>query len=145
MNKYRLDYENAQIVQMSNDAFFYILEDEEPLDEENFSEIHKLSKMFPYGFSVDSNAKFTKAGMVEAKIIPYVKDDCDYDEYCDITKYVQIQIKWTGTSKINAWLFNSQKGTRELLGNFETYVNKFKNECFKVRGCLFFLKNFKKK
>ena len=33
--QFRLDYSQKQEMQISNDAFFYLLEEEEPLDEES--------------------------------------------------------------------------------------------------------------
>ena len=35
MSQFRLDYSQKREMQISNDAFFYLLEEEEPLDEEN--------------------------------------------------------------------------------------------------------------
>lgn len=156
MPQFKLDYSKAVVVQVTNDAFFYITEEEEPLDETNLKEAHKLLAMFPDGFYIEENWKaVSDTGLIEATFIPYVKDSDDYDEFCDVTKYVQLQIKWLDKNNIRAWWCDSQKGTRELYGDFKVYTNQYGLRCFHTcrqderfiagKGCLHFMKHFRKR
>lgn len=147
MAQFELDSSKAQTLQISNDAFFFITEEEEPLDEANLEEAQEILSMFPKGFYVEDNWKYVEnSDLIEATFIPYVENTDDYDEYEDITKYVQIQIKWIDTSHVKTWLYNSQKGTKKLLGEFEVYTNEYGHKCFKTGETnLFFIKYFSKR
>ena len=125
MAQFRLDYSKAQTMQISNDAFFFITEEEEPLDEENLEEAQEVLSMFPNGFYVEENWKPVEdSDLIEATFIPYVEDEDDWDEYQDLTKYLQMQIKWLDANHIRIWWYNCQKGTRELQGDFKVYINQ---------------------
>ena len=76
---YKLDYSKKQVLQLSNDAFFYLKEEEEPLDE--------VCK-----YVEDSD-------MVEATFIPYIDDDWQFDEYIDLFNGWQLQIKWADNNE----------------------------------------------
>ena len=135
MAQFKLDYSKAQTIQISNDAFFFITEEEEPLDEENLEEAQEILSMFPNGF--------------------YVEDKDDWDEYQDLTKYLQMQIKWLDANHIRAWLYNCKKGTRELRGDFKVYTTQNGLKCFHTgeqdkefipgKMSLYFLKRFNKR
>ena len=119
MAQFRLDYSKAQTMQISNDAFFFITEEEELLDEENLEEAQEVLSMFPNGFYVEENWKPVEdSDLIEATFIPYVKDEDNWDEYQNLTKYLQMQIKWLDANHIRVWWYNCQKGTRELQGDF---------------------------
>lgn len=156
MSQFKLDRSQAQELQISNDAFFYLLEEEEPLDEANLEEAQEILAMFPNGFVIDENWKPVEdSDLIEATFVPYVLDDADYDEYCELTKYLQIQIKWLDATHIRAWWYNTETGTRELRGDYRVYANGYGMKCFHTgnqdesfvpgKSSLFFLKHFKKK
>lgn len=156
MTQFRLDYSKAQTMQISNDAFFFITEEEEPLDEENLEEAQEVLSMFPNGFYVEENWKpVENSDLIEATFIPYVEDEDDWDEYQDISKYWQMQIKWLDTNHIRVWWYNCQKSTRELQGDFKVYINQYGHKCFHTgeqdnefvpgKTSIFFLKHFKKR
>lgn len=156
MAQFKLDYSKAQIMQISNDAFFFITEEEEPLDEENLEEAQEILSMFPNGFYVEENWKLVEdSDLIEATFIPYVEDNDDWDEYQDLTKYLQIQIKWLDTNHIRMWWYNNQKCTREFRGDFKVYTNRHGHRCFHTgeqdkefipgKMSLHFIKNFSKK
>ena len=157
MAQFKLDYSKAQTMQISNDAFFFITEEEEPLDEENLEEAQEVLSMFPNGFYVEENWKPVEdSDLIEATFIPYVKDEDDWDEYQDLTKYIQMQIKWLDANHIRAWWYNCQKGTRELQGDFKVYTNQYgRLKCFHTgeqdkefvsgKMSLYFLKHFSKR
>lgn len=156
MTQFKLDYSKAQTMQISNDAFFFITEEEEPLDEENLEEAQEILSMFPNGFYVEENWKPVEdSDLIEAVFIPYVEDKDDWDEYQDLTKYLQMQIKWLDTNHIRVWQYNCQKGTRELQGDFEVYTDRYGHKCFYTgeqnqefvpgKMNLYFLKRFSKR
>lgn len=156
MAQFKLDYSKAQTMQISNDAFFFVTEEEEPLDEENLEEAQEILSMFPNGFYVKENWKSVEdSDLIEATFIPYVEDNDDWDEYQDLTKYLQIQIKWLDANHIRAWWYNSQNGTRELQGDFKIYINQHGLKCFHTgeqnkefepgKMSLYFLKHFSKR
>lgn len=152
MGKFKMGLDKKQVMQISNDAFYYLYCGEEPLDESNMEEVQEIEAMFPNGYCIEDNWETVEdSDLIEITIIPYVEDDDDYDEYLELSQDVQLQIKWTGENKVMAWFSNGQLGTRELIGEFDVYTIKSKNRCFhtgdyeKGEGSLFFLKNFSKK
>lgn len=156
MTQFRLDYSKAQTMQISNDAFFFITEEEEPLDEENLEEAQEVLNMFPNGFYVEENWKIVEnSDLIEATFIPYVEDEDDWDECQELTKYVQAQIKWLDENHIRMWWHNRQKGTRELQGEFKVYADRYGSKCFHTgnqdlkfvpgKMSLYFLKRFSKR
>lgn len=70
MAKYILDNEGAEIMRLSNDAFLYLTQEEEPLDEDNFIEAQQLYEEFPLGFEI-TDYRYADNGEVIVKIIPY--------------------------------------------------------------------------
>ena len=152
MDNFKLDYSKKQTIQLSNDAFYYLHYGEELLDESNLDEANEIGGMFPYGFYIEDDWKAVEdSDMIEATFIPFAKDDDDYDEYQDLNKYVQLQIKWVDLNHVNVWWCNVRKGTRELLGCFEVYTDKYGARCFQTgdytigKGSLFFMSGFKKR
>lgn len=156
MSQFRLDYSQQQTMQISNDAFFYLLEEEEPLDEENLEEAYEILALFPHGFNIEENWKAIEdSDLIECTFVPYVEDDMDFDEYEELTKYLQQQIKWLDANTIRVWWYNLQTGARELRGDFKVYTNKYGLKCFHTgnqdedfvtgKMSLYFLKNFKKR
>lgn len=131
MAQFKLDYSKAQTLQISNDAFFFITEEEEPLDEANLEEAQEVLSMFPNGFYVEEGwTRVEDSDLIEAVFVPYIEDADDYDEYQELTKYIQQQIKWLDADTIRVWWYNSQTGTRELRGDFKVYKNRFGRKCF---------------
>ena len=143
-------------MQISNDAFFYLLKKEEPLDEENLKEAQKILAMFPCGFYIEKNWKaLENSDLIKCTFIPYIEDDMDFDEYQELTCYIHQQIKWLDANTIRVWWYNLQAKTRELQGDFKVYIDKYGHKCFHTgnqdkefeagKMSLYFLKNFKKK
>lgn len=108
---YKLDYSKKQVLQLSNDAFFYLKEEEEPLDEDNLDEANEIISMFPKGFHIDEGWKYVEdSDMVEATFIPYIDDDWQFDEYIDLFNGWQLQIKWTDDrTQVEIRYYNSTK------------------------------------
>lgn len=82
--QYKLDNTKARQLQMSNDAFHYLMYGEEPLDDDNLDEANEIAAMFPFGYSIgDWEYVEGENDLIEATIIPYVKDDVRYDGWMD--------------------------------------------------------------
>ena len=97
---YKLDYSKKQVLQLSNDAFFYLKEEDDPLDEDNLDEAIEIIGMFPNGFHIDDDWKYVEdSDMVEATFIPYIDDEWQFDEYKDLFNGWQLQIKWVDNNK----------------------------------------------
>lgn len=78
MDNYILDYEHKKIIQLSNDAFYYLQYDEELLDESNLEEAQEIQQMFPFGFYINEGwATVKDSDLIEATFIPYKKSDID--------------------------------------------------------------------
>ena len=79
----------------------------------------------------------------------------DFDEYEELTKYIQLQIKWLDANRVRMWRYNSETGTRELQGDYQVNITKFGHTYFHTgdqnaefvagKMSMFFLKHFKKK
>ena len=109
---YKLNYEKAVVLQISNDAFFYLAKDEYPIDEANFEEIEEIQEMFPCGFYIEDNWSYVEDcdDLIEATFVPYEEDKWDYDEYIDMFNDWQLQIKWLdGKSKVRIRYYNPVK------------------------------------
>lgn len=156
MSHFVLDYSKKQTLQISNDAFYCLYYGEEPLDEDNLKEAKKVSEIFSNNFYVEDDWKTVNdSGFIECTIVPYVENKADYDEYEDITKYTQLQIKWLDANHIRMWRYRIDTGTRELRGDFKVYTNKYGHRCFHTgdqekdfvagKMSLYFLKSFKKR
>lgn len=156
MNQFRLEYDKAQTLQISNDAFFLITAEEEPLDEENLEEAQEILSMFPNGFYIKEDWKTVEnSDLIEATFIPYVEDTDVWDECQNLTNNIQLQIKWLDAGHIKAWWYNNQNGTRELKGIFKVYADKNGNKCFHTgdqnkeftsgKMSLYYLKHFSRR
>lgn len=156
MSQFILDYSLKKTMRVSNDAFLYLLEEEEPLDEKNLEEAHKILLAFPYGFYIDENWKVLgNSGLIECTFIPYTKNDISFDEYENITNNIQQQLKWLNPNCVRIWWYNIETGARELRGDFNVYTTKNGGKCFHTgdqnkefiagKMSLYFLKHFKKK
>lgn len=156
MTNFIADKDNAQVLQLSNDAFYYLYYEEEPLDENNLEEAKELMAQFPDGFYIEDNWETIEGtDLIEATFVPFTRRiSADYDAYLDITKYVQIQIKWIEKDKrLKAWFVNSLTEKTTQLGECVVYIDEYKHLCFHTgnqaeeftagKMSLFFLKEFK--
>ncbi|MEG0578595.1 MAG: hypothetical protein RR490_01625 [Niameybacter sp.] len=86
-----LDYENKQAIQLSNDAFYLLYLQEEPLDEANIEEAEEIAATFPYGFMIEDDYEIVDTDLIEASFIPYKEDAFKAELYDDVTKYWRIE------------------------------------------------------
>lgn len=156
MAQFKLDYTNTQILQISNDAFFYLAYGEDPIDDDNIEEANEIVVMFPNGFYIEEDWKYVEdSDLIEATFVPYIEDDADFDEYENLTKYCQHQIKWIDANTIRLWWYNALTNERKLEGDFKVFTNQYglkyfhtgdQNKPFELgKMSMYFLKHFHKK
>lgn len=156
MPKFIADKNRAQTLQLSNDAFYYIQFEEEPLDDSNLEEAEEIVAMFPNGFYIEEGWKAVDdTDLIEATFVPFVEaSKSDYDESLAITKYTEVCIKWIEPGKkVKAWLMNSQTGKVTQLGECPIRTNEYKHKYFYTgnqaeefttgKMSMYFLKDFK--
>ena len=79
---YRLDITKQQTLQISNDTFWYLYQEEEMLDESNMEEAKEIMGMFPFGYQIkdDYVAVENEPDLIECTFIPYIKEtDIEWD------------------------------------------------------------------
>lgn len=86
---YRLDATKAETLQISNDTFWYLYQEDEMLDESNMEEAKEIMQMFPFGFIIKDDYKCVEGeqDLIECTFIPYIKDT---------------NIQWDGESRCNS-------------------------------------------
>lgn len=155
----KLNYERKETVRLTNDAFYYLFEGEEPLDEDNLAEALHLASLYPNGFRInDGWAAVEGSDLIECEIIPYEVEEeetCDYDGYLEITKNCHLRIKHVNDNKIRLWRYYTQTAKQVYEGEFQLYTNEFGHVCFQTgpqneefqpgKACLYFLSNFEKR
>lgn len=79
---YRLEAKKAVTLQISNDTFWYLYQEEEMIDDDNMEEAQEIMGMFPNGFVIKNDYKVVddEPDLIECTFIPYEKDiDISWD------------------------------------------------------------------
>lgn len=77
---YKLDPSKSEIRILSNDAFFWLKDEDDPIDEDNLEEAQEILAMFPNGFVIQDNWKYDGPDAILATFIPYTQcDDVVWD------------------------------------------------------------------
>lgn len=71
--EFQLDNSKSVELQLSNDAFFYLLQEDEMLDDSNMEEANEVMSMFPNGFIIQDNWEYIDDDLINAIFIPYIK------------------------------------------------------------------------
>ena len=129
------------IVLISNDAFYYLSEGEEPLDEVNLAEALHYRALFPQGFVIKRLDTPAPVGKVYAEINP-----ADSDSWYDLEEKTpalrRLRLKRVGDSIVHVWLFDTRTGERIDYGIVEIERDK-KGEPFQYRkGSRHYLSRF---
>lgn len=111
------------VLQLSNDAFFYILSGEQPIDETNLDEANEILDMFPNGFYIKSWEPIDNSDLIQAVFVTE-DNESEWLRY-NITKYIQIQIKWLDSTHIIQREINSQANTMSEAKEFSVLTNKY--------------------
>ena len=151
---YRLDITKALTLQITNDAFYYLKEDEDPLDDDNLEEALEVLSMFPNGFEIKEDWRPVEdSDLIEATFIPYAQVDDDYDASEEMAKGYYFQIQLTqGNRFVKVWSFRESTGERTYKGEYELRYNSNKScigyatgDWRKGKGCLLWLKRYKER
>lgn len=131
------------VLQLSNDAFFYILSGEQPIDETNLNEANEILDMFPNGFYIKSWEPIDNSDLIQAI---FVMEDDESEWLCyNITKYIQIQIKWLDSTHILQREINSQADTMSETKEFSVLTNKYGLQYYINQfGSILFINRFTK-
>ena len=147
------DFSKAQEFILSNDAFFFLYQDEEPLDDINLTEALEVAEQFPTGYQIQEGWSYIDTDLVEATFVPLIEEQDDFDGTFWASKICQWQIKITQNgTHVKFWFYYPQTGIRKCQGEFELRIStlaKAQPVCFatgdfrKGKGCLCWLKHFK--
>lgn len=146
-----IDYSNKKEIILSNDAFFYLYKEEEPLDDNNIEEALEIAEMFETGFIIEEGWKpIPNSDLIEAVFIPTISAEQDFDMHNILSKDIEVRIKQSGPGRVKAWIYIKSSDKSVDLGEAEIFTNKYGLKCFATgdyangKGCLFFMKHFVK-
>lgn len=107
-----LDQNKSVIMQISNDAFFYLKDEDEPLDEENLDEANEILEMFPNGFVISDDWEYVdnEPDTIQATFIPYVEENQDWDGYIEMFGGWIIQFKIINADLAHIRHYNENTG-----------------------------------
>ena len=80
--KYKLDATKAVTLQISNDSFWYLYQEDDMIDEDNMEEADEILSMFPNGFIIKDDFEVVddEPDLIQCTFIPYVEDiDIEWD------------------------------------------------------------------
>lgn len=147
------DLSKAQEFILSNDAFFFLYQDEEPLDDINLAEALEIAEQFPTGYQIQEGWSYIDDDLIEATFIPLVEEQDDFDGTFWASKICQWQIKVTQNgTHVKFWVYWPELNKRKYKGEYELRKSTLARSnpvCFatgdwrKGKGCLIWLKDFK--
>ena len=145
------DYAKAQELILSNDAFFFLYQDEPPLDDLNLEEALEIAGYFPTGYIIKEGWEYVDDDMIEATFIPLVEEPEDFDAQQEMAKGYFAQIKLTQeNTHVKLWFYRASTNKREYRGEYALRLNSVGKEVGfatgdwrKGKGCLLWLKHFK--
>lgn len=145
------DYNNSRDFILSNDAFFYLYAEEEPLDDDNLDEALEVAECFPNGFIIKEGWQYIDDDMIEATFIPLVQKEVDFDAEQEMAKGYFFRIRLCPDCKhIELYSYRVSTGQTIYKGTYELRLNSTGKEIGfatgdwrKGKGCLLWLKHFK--
>ena len=104
---YKLDPSKKRSFQISNDAFFYIRDGEEPLDELNKEEALEVLEMFPYGFELGEDWEYIEGtDLVQVNFTPYKNGP---DGFYRLSRVWYFQYEWLVPYEVvKIWFYNTE-------------------------------------
>lgn len=133
MNNYKLDAENIYTLKLSSDAYYYITQGEDMLDDANLKEVEELTKRFPFGFEpvIDSFEADEQTGIISINVMPYILNEA-FDMFWQATKYFQYRALWVDDMHIKVWRYNSKLNTSDEVGILPIKINAYNKKYFSI-------------
>lgn len=140
--KKRLDYsiEDAEIVQLSNDAYYNLAFSEPCLDEENMDEVEEIKARFPYGFKFGPSHEFVDdSDLVECQIIPICENTSSpFTHYCVDGKYFKHEFYYSEDKKrVHYRIYNMHAGKFRDYGWCDVNINQYGKPDIRPNKCIF--------
>lgn len=107
---------------LSNDAFYYLSEGEEPLDEANLDEAERIAAMFPDGYKITCLGHAGDKGCFECDIVP-AKADEEPEHVIPLTRHIQLHLNYIGADRVKVMWVNTYNHIRELYGEFPVHTD----------------------
>lgn len=124
---FKLDKSKSVTVNMTNDAYNYILYDDSMIDESNMEEVEKYESMFPNGFEIKFIRESENSDLIEVEITPYIDDDFQYDRIIELFGGNVIQVQ-THDSHVNIRFYNETECKELWQETCEIQINDFNKE-----------------
>lgn len=139
----KLDYciEKAEVVQLSNDAYFYLACGEQCLDEDNYEEAEELRTQFKYGFKFDKQygIDFVEdSDMIECRIIPICECKTPFTHYRLDKKWHKSEFYYSPDKKQAYYrIYDMYNGRFRDYGWNDVIINQFGKPEIRPNGCIF--------
>lgn len=141
---FRLDIKNSITKKVSNDTFFYLLNEEEPLLGINESELNEIYSQFENGFEI-TDWEYSTNNLILVTFTPYIEDNWDYDLYRYFTTDCMLQVKKISDSEMAMRWFDTTKGSSEI-ETVKIKLTERNNPYFITsKGSTIFIKGLKRK
>lgn len=136
----KVDYnpEKAEIVQLTNDAYYYLAFNEPCLDSENMDEVKEFKNRFPYGFKFESDIEFVEdSDLVECKVIPICECNTPFTHYKVMNKWFKNEYYYSEDKKRAYYrIYNMYNGFFVDLGWHDVKINKFGKPEITDKNCI---------
>lgn len=121
MEDFDLDFVNTKEILLSNDAFFWLKDNEPMLDEANMEEANKILAMFHNGFVIlDETWSYEGNNTIKAEFVPYASDEAqDFDGCIEpfVTNYDKLYYKILSKNECFIKIVNTKSQTKITEGN----------------------------
>ena len=139
----KLDYnsEKAEVVQLSNDAYFCLVHGEPCLDDDNYEEVQEFKNRFPYGYMFDRQygIDFVEdSDLIECKIIPICETETPFTHYRELGKWFKEEFYYN-QDKTGAYyrIYDKYHGRFRDYGWNDVIINQFGKPIIKPNKCIF--------
>lgn len=136
----KVDYnlEKAEIVQLTNDAYYYLAFDEPCLDDENMDEVKEFKERFPYGFKFNPGIEPVEGtDLIECTVIPICECNTPYTHYKVMNKWFKNEFYYSEDKKRACYrIYNMYNGFFVDLGWSDVIINKFGKPEIHAKKCI---------
>lgn len=142
MNK-RLDYnlDKAEILQLSNDAYFCLAHKEPCLDEDNYEEVQEFKARFKYGYKFDEQygIDFVEdSDLIECKVIPICECSTPFTHYCLEGKWFKSEFYYNeDKTQVYYRTYNMYDGRFRDYGWNKVEINQYGKPEIRPNKCIF--------